>query len=80
MKALNHINSALKINTGKSNRSEDLENYQIFYVDPLESSILEENTKQLIYGRRGSGKTLVIGALNQKIRYDYKQRRKRKEG
>jgi hypothetical protein len=67
MNIIDHLNKSLKINAGKSNRSEDLENYQHFFVDPLESTILEENTKHLIYGRRGSGKTLVIGALNQKI-------------
>ena len=63
------LNSALKHNAGKSNRSEDLAHFQNFYVDPIDSAILEQNTKQLIYGRRGSGKTLVIGAINEKLQH-----------
>lgn len=66
------INHALVINAGKSTRSEDLQHYRDFFVDPINSSILEQNTKQLIYGRRGSGKTLVMGAINEKLQESVK--------
>ncbi len=70
MKKTELINRTLVSNAGVSNRSEDLENYRELFVDPIDSDILLKNTKQLIYGRRGSGKTLVIGALNEAMQQD----------
>ncbi len=64
------INRTLVTNAGVSNRSEDLKHYSELFVDPIESDILLRNTKQLIYGRRGSGKTLLIGALNEALQRD----------
>lgn len=66
------VNSALSANAGQSTRSEQLQDYSKFFVDPIHSNILEQNTHQLIFGRRGSGKTLLIGALNEKIQANVK--------
>ena len=65
------ISRALKINHGKSVRAEDLESYDEFFVDPLNTDTVKENTNQLLYGRRGSGKTLLLGALNDRIRGEF---------
>jgi len=61
------LNTALRINAGKSTRAEDLEDYDEFFVDTIDSAVLEANTNQLIFGRRGSGKTLLLGTLNERI-------------
>jgi hypothetical protein len=62
---------ALARNVGKSVRSEDLGNYLSFFVDPIDSSALEGNTNQLIYGRRGSGKTLLLCTLNDRLQAEF---------
>lgn len=62
------VDAAIRTNAGKSTRAEDLGEYAAFYVDPVDTSAIESNTNQLIYGRRGSGKTLTVGALDTRIR------------
>lgn len=62
------VSRALSTNVGTSPRSEDLGSYPDFFVDPINSTILESNTNQLIFGRRGSGKTLMLGTINDRIR------------
>lgn len=58
---------ALLLNAGISGRAEDLGGYGKLFVDPVNSSSLETNANQLVFGRRGSGKTLLFGALNERI-------------
>lgn len=65
------VSQVLRINQGKSVRSEDLRRYEEFFVDPIDSSVFRENTNQLVYGRRGSGKTLLLNTLNDAIRADF---------
>jgi hypothetical protein len=67
------VNRSLRTNQGKSVRSEDLKRYDEFFVDPIDSSVFRENTKQVVYGRRGSGKTLLFGTVNQAIQADFPQ-------
>jgi hypothetical protein len=69
------LGSALRANAGKPVRAEDLANYDVFFVDPIDIAPLETNANQLIYGRRGSGKTLLLGTLNTRIRFRFPQRR-----
>lgn len=61
------VSRALRTNEGKSPRSEDLGSYPDFFVDPINSTVLEGNANQLVYGRRGSGKTLMLGTVNERI-------------
>jgi hypothetical protein len=61
------VRKALRTNRGKSIRAEDLEEYDEFFVDTGDLASIESNANQLIYGRRGSGKTLLLGALNERI-------------
>lgn len=61
------VDRALQSNAGSSVRAEDLGQYPDFFVDPVNTSTLEQNTNHLIYGRGGSGKTIMFGALNERI-------------
>jgi hypothetical protein len=69
------LNAALRTNSRKGIRAEELENYRDFFVDPFDSATIEGNANQLIYGRRGSGKTLLLGALNDKLVAGFPQNR-----
>src|SRR5205809_388293 len=62
------VSQALALNAGISTRAEDLGEYSQLFVDPINSASLETNTNQLIFGRRGSGKTILTGALNERFR------------
>jgi len=59
--------SALQKNLGKSIRAEDLDDFTDFFVDPIGIESLSGNGNQLIFGRRGSGKTILTGALAKQI-------------
>lgn len=67
MKKNEAIASAIRKNEGASVRSEDLQHYETFFVDSVNLAILEGNENQLIYGRRGTGKTLLLGTLTARI-------------
>jgi hypothetical protein len=67
MTRLDVLNAALRENHGKATRAEKHKEYLSFFVDPIETSVLQDNTNQLIYGRRGSGKTVMLGALHQRL-------------
>lgn len=69
------IASALQTNVGKAIRAEMLEDYHEFFVDPIESADLEERSNQLVYGRGGSGKTLLFGTLNERIQGRFPERK-----
>lgn len=58
---------ALTKNAGHSVRSEDVRNYEELFVDPFNSDSITTNANQLIVGRRGSGKTMLLGALRERI-------------
>lgn len=62
------VSVALSTNAGTSLRAEDFPTYAPFFVEATETRPLESNANQLIYGRRGSGKTLLLGTLNDRIR------------
>jgi hypothetical protein len=61
------VGRALHRNAGVEVRSEKLKNYNTFIVDPVDLSSIETNANQLVLGRRGTGKTLVLGALTERI-------------
>jgi hypothetical protein len=58
---------ALRKNAGYSVRSEDLGSFEQLFVDPVNSASIETNTNQLILGRRGTGKTLLLGAIHSRV-------------
>lgn len=61
------LSAALDANAGQAVRAERLQNYSEFYVDTAGAESLMRNTNQLIFGRRGSGKTLLLGTLDDHI-------------
>jgi hypothetical protein len=61
------LSKALTINAGMSLRAEDLQDYDNFFVDPINTDTLTGNANQIVYGRRGSGKTLLLGTLNNRV-------------
>lgn len=52
-------------------RSEHLPEYRRFYVDNGVLKLLHNNDEHLIVGRRGTGKTHLLGAFNEMIRDEF---------
>jgi len=52
-------------------KSEDLPEFRRFFVDNGTLSELHNNANQLVVGRRGTGKTHLLGAFNELIRDEY---------
>ena len=61
------INEALRNNAGQSLRSEDIKNFSKLYVDAFDVNSLASNANQIVSGRRGSGKTILLGALHEHV-------------
>ena len=61
--AYESLSRALELNAGKSTRSEDLEDFSDYLADPVGLASIAGNANAVIFGRRGAGKTLVLGAL-----------------
>lgn len=57
------INQALRKHLGLSLRAEDIRSYTQLFVDPNLLGGLSNNGKQVVFGRRGSGKTMLLGTL-----------------
>ncbi|MGB5928927.1 MAG: hypothetical protein WBH03_12190 [Cyclobacteriaceae bacterium] len=60
------LNTAFERHIRRSLRSEELEGYEQYFIDPLGSEVLLEAGAQILYGRGGTGKTLVSSALTQR--------------
>jgi hypothetical protein len=69
------VSKAIEANVGQSVRSEDFGSYHDFFVEPLEPKQLEGNASQVIYGRRGSGKTLLLRTINDLIESAFPERK-----
>ena len=69
------VGKALQDNIGRSTRSEDLEDYSFFLGSSIDLRSIINNTNQVIFGRRGSGKTLVSGATNELINKEFEKTR-----
>jgi len=69
------LTKALNAHLSKSTRSEDLERYEDFFVAVEGTDQLLDSGCQVIYGRGGTGKTLLIGAINERCRSEAKLRR-----
>lgn len=66
------LNSAIEANAELGFRAEDLdtEDYRDYFVDPIgDTLLLATNTNQIIFGRRGTGKTILVRTV-----CDYVQR------
>jgi hypothetical protein len=61
------VNSALSKNTKIAMRAEKVKNYELLYVDAIDIASFESNENQLVYGRRGTGKTHLLGTLTERI-------------
>lgn len=59
--------AALLANAGVSPRSEDVGAYEALFVEPIHSAALQTNANQLVFGRRGTGKTILFGVLEERI-------------
>lgn len=69
------LTRALNDHLRESTRAEDLERYEDFFVDLVKTPSLIGPGAQLIYGRAGTGKTLLIGVLNDRCRGNAKETR-----
>lgn len=68
------LTRALNAHLSKSTRSEDLERYEEFFVAVVGADQLLDSGCQIIYGRGGTGKTLLIGAINERCRANAKSK------
>lgn len=57
------LQAGIQKNIGKSIRAEDLDSWFNMLVQPISLSQLQTNSNQIIFGRRGSGKTMYLKAL-----------------
>ena len=58
------VNNALNLHLSRSVRAEELEDYSRYFINPRGSDSLLEAGAQIIYGRGGTGKTLLTAALS----------------
>jgi len=59
------INSALRKHIGLSVKAEDVKRYSELFVDPNILDAVWNNQKQVVFGRRGSGKTALLGTITE---------------
>ncbi|MFC2050783.1 hypothetical protein ACFLTN_06365 [Chloroflexota bacterium] len=57
------INEALKRHLRLSVRAEEVKKYGELFVDPNILDVVLNNQKQVVFGRRGSGKTALLGTI-----------------
>jgi hypothetical protein len=61
------LSAALDANLGRTSRAEKEPHYLPLFVDPINIATLQTSSNQLIYGRRGAGKTMMFRALDETI-------------
>jgi ABC-type branched-subunit amino acid transport system ATPase component len=64
------VNSALRKHLGLSTRAEDIGRYGELFVDPNVIDSVRNNVNQVVFGKRGSGKTSLLGYLTESFELD----------
>lgn len=67
--------SALRCHTALPVRSEKQSKLSDFFVDNQQLSIIQNPDWQVIFGRRGTGKTMLLGVLKERLDRDFEQSR-----
>ncbi len=70
------LSRALDVNLGRSSRAEKDHDHLALFVDPINIASLLTNANQLVYGRRGAGKTMMFRAIGSADRTDSRHGRR----